>query len=583
MAYESIHTGVQIDAAVSQMADVENVRQEVAQNKADAVDAANAAALDKTAAQTAANEAELSKLDAAEAKGLAELKANEAAGSANDAELAKEAAETAEANAQQHELKAKEYRDSAAQVAAGNIIDDVTPSPGLVYSSQKVSTDLAAKVSSEDLADDTDPDKGAGIIGYSGRDLAARIAEYLSIKDKGAKGDGTTNDSAAELSAHAERDSVFYPEANGVYLGTQNPMNLYDVNSRNALFGRIQSGLNTSPTDDPSPVFWVNKFSSVNRSVNPSAWDQGAVYGQIIKVSGDAYGAAVTGNVRHNAGAGQMVGLHGRGYAMHEDAEIWGLWAYASVSSSASNGAKHTIGIEVDLNNDGGFDPGWMEGIGAMVGGSRGMVISTADDSLQPGTIGMVVQAQNRNVVTNDNVDRWYTGILIPKNSVVPVSDATGATMPNNEYMRLEGNPVGSGIAGGIRLRSGRFLYGFSTTESSFTANCAILLKRNHRITFGDYPGQGSYITFTDTAMFNVNAAQGLGIAGTRVLASRQTGWGAASGASDKTAFTTYNAPTVSATYDQAEIQALATAVQVASRHIGALINDLRNHGMIGD
>lgn len=48
------------------------------------------------------------------------------------------------------------------QEVAG-LIDDVTPASDKAYSSQKVSTDLAAKVSSADLADDTDPAKGAAI------------------------------------------------------------------------------------------------------------------------------------------------------------------------------------------------------------------------------------------------------------------------------------------------------------------------------------------------------------------------------------------------------------------------------------
>lgn len=50
------------------------------------------------------------------------------------------------------------------QEVAG-LIDDVTPAEDKTYSSQKVSTDLAAKVNTVDLADDTDPENGAGQVG----------------------------------------------------------------------------------------------------------------------------------------------------------------------------------------------------------------------------------------------------------------------------------------------------------------------------------------------------------------------------------------------------------------------------------
>lgn len=197
MAYESIHDGITIDAAVSQMGNVEAVRQEVEANKGLAQDAASQAALDKGAAQTARDEAESYALDAGSAKSLAELRAGEAASSANAASLAKEGAETAEANAQQHELKTKEYRDQAAQVAAGNVIKDTEVSDKLAWSSDKTNTELGAKVSAADLADDTDPAKGAANVGYllnslgaAGRTQASKNAETVSIIDFGAIGDG---------------------------------------------------------------------------------------------------------------------------------------------------------------------------------------------------------------------------------------------------------------------------------------------------------------------------------------------------------------------------------------------------------
>lgn len=50
-----------------------------------------------------------------------------------------------------------------------------------------------------DLANKTDPAKGAGYVGYKGRTVHERLSDLLSVRDgaAGAKGDGATNDTAA--------------------------------------------------------------------------------------------------------------------------------------------------------------------------------------------------------------------------------------------------------------------------------------------------------------------------------------------------------------------------------------------------
>lgn len=59
------------------------------------------------------------------------------------------------------------------------------------------------------------------------------------------------------------------------------------------------------------------------------------------------------------------------------------------------------------------------------------------------------------------------------------------------------------------------------------------------------------------------------------------SGWTAATGTADRATFTTYTAPTISAVPTQAEVQAVADAVQVLSRHMKALIDDLKANGTI--
>jgi hypothetical protein len=101
-------------------------------------------------------------------------------------------------------------------------------------------------------------------------------------------------------------------------------------------------------------------------------------------------------------------------------------------------------------------------------------------------------------------------------------------------------------------------------------------------------PAAGDYIiVYADALTFSgdtVNAS-GFQVGGTAVVGARKTGWTAASGTADRTTFATYTAPDISAAYVEAEAQAIADHVQVLSRHLKALIDDLHStagHGLIG-
>lgn len=58
--------------------------------------------------------------------------------------------------------------------------------------------------------------------------------------------------------------------------------------------------------------------------------------------------------------------------------------------------------------------------------------------------------------------------------------------------------------------------------------------------------------------------------------AAKLTGFTAATGTADRSTFATYAAPTISASPTQAEVQAIADHVQILSRHIKAMIDDLK-------
>lgn len=68
---------------------------------------------------------------------------------------------------------------------------------------------------------------------------------------------------------------------------------------------------------------------------------------------------------------------------------------------------------------------------------------------------------------------------------------------------------------------------------------------------------------------------------GTQVVGPRKTGWSNDTGTASRAAHATYSG-TAEATYTQATIQALMTAVQALSQGQKALKDDLILHGLIG-
>jgi hypothetical protein len=70
--------------------------------------------------------------------------------------------------------------------------------------------------------------------------------------------------------------------------------------------------------------------------------------------------------------------------------------------------------------------------------------------------------------------------------------------------------------------------------------------------------------------------------AGMQVVGAQKIGWVACTGTPERGAFATYDAPAISNPPSQAEVQALADALQNVSRAHMALRDDLLSHGLIG-
>lgn len=93
----------------------------------------------------------------------------------------------------------------------------------------------------------------------------------------------------------------------------------------------------------------------------------------------------------------------------------------------------------------------------------------------------------------------------------------------------------------------------------------------------------------TGTNTLSVDGTIGLTNAGgfyqvnnVNVLGARRTGWSVPTGSSNRGTFATYTAPTITNPPTQAEVQGLANNLQIISRTLKALIDDLTAHGIIG-
>ncbi|MER1974591.1 phage tail protein [Pseudocitrobacter faecalis] len=96
---------------------------------------------------------------------------------------------------------------------------------------------------------------------------------------------------------------------------------------------------------------------------------------------------------------------------------------------------------------------------------------------------------------------------------------------------------------------------------------------------------QADYVSKTVTTSQSLasplNVTTSYSVGGTKVIGTRQTGWTAGTGTSLVGSFNANQAYTVSSTYTQTEVSAIATGLQQARQRILALESALRTHGLI--
>lgn len=95
----------------------------------------------------------------------------------------------------------------------------------------------------------------------------------------------------------------------------------------------------------------------------------------------------------------------------------------------------------------------------------------------------------------------------------------------------------------------------------------------------------GTQVAATATTGIDLSTGKALSVNGTQVVAARKTGWAVDTGTAKRTANATYTAATISNPPTQAEVQAIANALQDVSRTVKAMKDDLHGtagHGLIG-
>lgn len=312
---------------------------------------------------------------------------------------------------------------------------------------------------------------GAGWKPFGGLSVAAFDGDVAGIATAGA----------------AEYGSIHWP--NEPATGYRNFFGQEKYDS--ASWDRVMVGSQASPVDDPRPVTALVKWSAADRDVDTGAWDQ-AAYFAINKISGGAYGSALTGYVRYDGGNGDAVGVYGRVDTRVTEAQAFAGWFQTNVYNGNVNRA---CGVEIDVRNH--TSPvAWMAGTGAGAVTSINMVCS--------GDLGATHGLRVPDQPSDANARAW-TMFMVGKDTVFP-ADENG----NGEVFRIRGSSSTAKRYAVFKVGDSEgthyFSQGFDLRLGQFTANNAIQLARDQKIVWGDSAGPGgAHVTINAAGRFNLS------------------------------------------------------------------------------
>jgi hypothetical protein len=126
--------------------------------------------------------------------------------------------------------------------------------------------------------------------------------------------------------------------------------------------------------------------------------------------------------------------------------------------------------------------------------------------------------------------------------------------------------------------------YGSASTIATFTVDAKGRLTNAGQVSLvSDNVAEGVTNLFFTNARARSALSAGAGVsyvAATGIISVQSAGaYASPTGTASRATFATYSAPTISNPPTQAEVQAIAAALQVASQHLKALIDDLKANG----
>lgn len=221
-----------------------------------------------------------------------------------------------------------------------------------------------------DLASTTDITKGSTLISFLQAGLGAvyrilqdKMRETVSVKDFGAKGDGTTDDTAAFVAAGLVGKSLRVPDGNynlastpaltGVLL--QMGPNGILSGAGGAALGYTTSALEQTLEIGTSSTDFATKY--VRRNASHTGGTAGYVAGALkvdnyVGANPTNYEWAILGRLDNSAKAGQNVAIYGQGIK-RSTGPTWGMVAEAIDATQLNDPTTGLVGIEVDCRANG--------------------------------------------------------------------------------------------------------------------------------------------------------------------------------------------------------------------------------------